>query len=64
MNTYLYFSENLGYALDPWCRPCLVNCYSKNLVRLFLEAGGELTPAAVVADAISGPEYGALEVFD
>ncbi|KAG2661129.1 hypothetical protein PVAP13_1KG482300 [Panicum virgatum] len=42
----------------------LVSGYSKNLVRLFLEAGGELTPAAVVADAISGPEYGALEVFD
>ena len=38
--------------------------YSKNLVRLFLEADGELTPAAVVADAISGQEYDALEVFD
>jgi hypothetical protein len=42
----------------------LVSGYSKNLVRLFLEADGELTPAAVVADAISGPEYDALEVFD
>jgi hypothetical protein len=42
----------------------LVSGYSKNLVRLFLEADGELTPAAVVADAISGPEYEALEVFD
>ena len=38
----------------------LVSGYSKNLVRLFLEADGELTPAAVVADAISGPEYEAL----
>ncbi|TVU42357.1 hypothetical protein EJB05_08759, partial [Eragrostis curvula] len=42
----------------------LVSGYSKNLVRLFLEADGELTPAALVADAISGPEYNALEVFD
>ncbi|KAG2593645.1 hypothetical protein PVAP13_5NG012551 [Panicum virgatum] len=42
----------------------LVSGYSKNLVRLFLEADGELTPAAIVADAISGPEYDALEVFD
>jgi hypothetical protein len=42
----------------------LVSGYSKNLVRLFLEAEGELTPAAVVANAISGPEYDALEVFD
>ncbi|CAN6199591.1 unnamed protein product [Urochloa humidicola] len=42
----------------------LVSGYSKNLVRLFLEADGELTPAAVVADAISGPEYDALELFD
>ncbi|RLN03984.1 hypothetical protein C2845_PM13G08350 [Panicum miliaceum] len=42
----------------------LVSGYSKNLVRLFLKADGELTPAAVVADAISGLEYDALEVFD
>jgi hypothetical protein len=42
----------------------LVSGYSKNLVRLFLEADGELTPAALVADAISGPEYDALRVFD
>ncbi|KAJ1283550.1 hypothetical protein BS78_03G137000 [Paspalum vaginatum] len=42
----------------------LVSGYSKNLVRLFLEEDGELTPAAVMADAISGPEYDALEVFD
>ncbi|TKW17583.1 hypothetical protein SEVIR_5G377500v4 [Setaria viridis] len=42
----------------------LVSGYSKNLVRLFLEADGNLTPAAVMADAISGPEYDALEVFD
>ncbi|CAO2201304.1 unnamed protein product [Urochloa humidicola] len=42
----------------------LVSGYSKNLVRLFLEADGELTPAAVVADAISGQEYDALELFD
>ncbi|CAL4946695.1 unnamed protein product [Urochloa decumbens] len=42
----------------------LVSGFSKNLVRLFLEADGNLTPAAVMADAISGPEYDALEVFD
>ncbi|RCV28018.1 hypothetical protein SETIT_5G372000v2 [Setaria italica] len=42
----------------------LVSGYSKNLVRLFLEADGNLTPAAVMADAISGPEYDALKVFD
>ncbi|CAO2168709.1 unnamed protein product [Urochloa humidicola] len=42
----------------------LVSGYSNNLVRLFLEADGELTPAAIVADAISGPEYDALELFD
>ncbi|KAL6644186.1 hypothetical protein ACP70R_015794 [Stipagrostis hirtigluma subsp. patula] len=42
----------------------LVSGYSKNLVRLFLEADGELTPAAIMTDAISGPEYDALEVFD
>jgi len=41
----------------------LVSGYSKNLVRLFLEADGEVF-AAVVEDAISGPEYEALEVFD
>jgi hypothetical protein len=41
----------------------LVSGYSKNLVRLFLEADGNLTPAAVMADAISGSEYDALEVF-
>uniref|UniRef100_A0A8I6XEM3 Uncharacterized protein n=1 Tax=Hordeum vulgare subsp. vulgare TaxID=112509 RepID=A0A8I6XEM3_HORVV len=37
----------------------LVSGYSKNLVRLFLEADGVLTPSA-----ISGPEYDALEVLD
>ncbi|KAK3123163.1 hypothetical protein QOZ80_8AG0625030 [Eleusine coracana subsp. coracana] len=42
----------------------LVSGYSKNLVRLFLEADGELTPAALVADAISAPEYSTLKVFD
>jgi len=42
----------------------LVSGYSKNLVRLFLEDDGNLTPATVMADAISGPEYDALEVFD
>ncbi|PUZ54092.1 LOW QUALITY PROTEIN: hypothetical protein GQ55_5G102200 [Panicum hallii var. hallii] len=41
----------------------LVSGYSKNLVRLFLEADGNLTPATVMAGAISGPEYDALEVF-
>ncbi|XP_006646747.2 uncharacterized protein LOC102706069 [Oryza brachyantha] len=42
----------------------LVSGYSKNLVRLFLESDGKLTPAAVMVDAISGPEYDALEVVD
>jgi hypothetical protein len=42
----------------------LVSGFSKNLVRLFLEADGNLTPASVMADAISGPDYDALEVFD
>jgi hypothetical protein len=42
----------------------LVSGYSKNLVRLFLEADGNLTPATVMAGAISDPEYDALEVFD
>uniref|UniRef100_N1QT11 DUF7788 domain-containing protein n=1 Tax=Aegilops tauschii TaxID=37682 RepID=N1QT11_AEGTA len=42
----------------------LVSGYSKNLVRLFLEADGVLTPSAIMADAISGPEYDALEVLD
>lgn len=35
----------------------LVSGYSKNLVLLFLEADGVLTPAAIMAVAISGPEY-------
>jgi hypothetical protein len=42
----------------------LVSGYSKNLVRLFLEADGVLTPAAIMADAISGPEYDDLQVLD
>ncbi|CAM0872035.1 unnamed protein product [Alopecurus aequalis] len=42
----------------------LVSGYSKNLVRLFLEADGVLTPSAIMADAISGPEYNDLEVLD
>ncbi|KQK11816.1 hypothetical protein BRADI_2g62560v3 [Brachypodium distachyon] len=42
----------------------LVSGYSKNLVRLFLEADGVLTPSAIMADAISGQEYDALEVLD
>ncbi|KAB8111172.1 hypothetical protein EE612_048744 [Oryza sativa] len=42
----------------------VVSGYSKNLVRLFLEWDGQLTPAAVMADAISGPEYDSLEVVD
>uniref|UniRef100_A0A0E0M2Z3 Uncharacterized protein n=1 Tax=Oryza punctata TaxID=4537 RepID=A0A0E0M2Z3_ORYPU len=42
----------------------VVSGYSKNLVRLFLERDGQLTPAAVMADAITGPEYDSLEVVD
>ncbi|CAM0884873.1 unnamed protein product [Alopecurus aequalis] len=42
----------------------LVSGYSKNLVRLFLEADGVLTPSAIMADAISGPEYDDLQVLD
>jgi hypothetical protein len=34
--------------------------YSKNLVLLFLEADGVLTPSAM----ISGPEYDGLQVLD
>ena len=42
----------------------LVSGYTKNLVRLFLEADGVLTPSAIMADAISGPEYNDLQVLD
>uniref|UniRef100_J3MYV3 Uncharacterized protein n=1 Tax=Oryza brachyantha TaxID=4533 RepID=J3MYV3_ORYBR len=42
----------------------MVSGYSKNLVRLFLEWDGKLTPAAVMADAISGTEYDSLLVVD
>jgi hypothetical protein len=42
----------------------LVSGYSKNLVRLFLEADGLVTPSAIMADTISGPEYDDLHVFN
>ncbi|XP_060186472.1 uncharacterized protein LOC132615896 [Lycium barbarum] len=42
----------------------LVSGFSKNLVTLFLEEGGIMTPEAVMMQAISGDEYQKLVVFD
>ncbi|KAH0738954.1 hypothetical protein KY290_037659 [Solanum tuberosum] len=42
----------------------LVSGYSKNLVSLFLEEGGILSPESVMMQAISGEEYEKLVVFD
>nr|XP_016510004.1 PREDICTED: uncharacterized protein LOC107827389 [Nicotiana tabacum] len=42
----------------------LVSGFSKNLVPLFLEEGGILSPEAVMMQAISGEEYQKLLVFD
>ncbi|KAH7858938.1 hypothetical protein Vadar_029601 [Vaccinium darrowii] len=42
----------------------LVSGFSKNLVTLFLEGGGILSPEAVMLQAISGEEYEKLAVVD
>ncbi|KAJ3676513.1 hypothetical protein LUZ60_003925 [Juncus effusus] len=42
----------------------LVSGYSKNLVKLFLEMDGEISPEAVMNAAIDGDEYRKLKVFD
>ncbi|XP_059317566.1 uncharacterized protein LOC132068104 [Lycium ferocissimum] len=42
----------------------LVSGFSKNLVTLFLEEGGIMSPEAVMMQAISGEEYQKLVVFD
>ncbi|KAI8566424.1 hypothetical protein RHMOL_Rhmol02G0039500 [Rhododendron molle] len=42
----------------------LVSGFSKNLVTLFLEGGGILSPEAVMLQAISGEEYQKLVVLD
>ena len=42
----------------------MVSGFSKNLVKLFLESDGVVSPEAVMAAAISGAEYQKLAVFD
>ncbi|XP_074294187.1 uncharacterized protein LOC141621992 [Silene latifolia] len=42
----------------------LVSGFSKNLVTLFLEGGGVISPEAVMLEAIGKPEYDALVVYD
>lgn len=42
----------------------LVSGFSKNLVTIFLEEGGIVSPEAVMLDAISGEEYQKLVVYD
>ncbi|KAL3506109.1 hypothetical protein ACH5RR_031491 [Cinchona calisaya] len=42
----------------------LVNEFSKNLVTLFLEEGGIMTPEAVMLQTISGEEYQKLVIYD
>lgn len=42
----------------------LVSGFSKNLVTIFLEEGGILSPESVMMQAISGEEYQKLVVFD
>nr|CAB3471029.1 unnamed protein product [Digitaria exilis] len=42
----------------------LVSGFSKNMVKLFLDGGGIVTPRDVMEKAISGPEYQKLIVFD
>ena len=42
----------------------LVSGFSKNLLKLFLDGGGIVSPRAVMEKAIAGPEYGKLAVFD
>ncbi|CAN6277752.1 unnamed protein product [Urochloa humidicola] len=42
----------------------LVGGFSKNLLKLFLDGGGVVSPRAVMEKAIAGPEYDKLAVFD
>jgi len=42
----------------------LVSGFSKNLLKLFLDGGGVISPRAVMEKAIAGPEYDKLAVFD
>uniref|UniRef100_A0ACD5YRE4 Uncharacterized protein n=1 Tax=Avena sativa TaxID=4498 RepID=A0ACD5YRE4_AVESA len=42
----------------------LVSGFSKNLLKLFLDGGGNFTPRVVMEKAIAGPEYDQLAVFD
>jgi hypothetical protein len=42
----------------------MVSGFSKNLVKLFLENDGVVSPEAVMAQAIAGKEYQKLAVFD
>jgi hypothetical protein len=42
----------------------LVSGFSKNLVKLFLDSGGIISPRAIMEMAISRPEYQQLVVFD
>ncbi|KAF8658578.1 hypothetical protein HU200_059038 [Digitaria exilis] len=42
----------------------LVSGFSKNMVKLFLDGGGIVTPRDLMEKAISGPEYQKLVVFD
>ncbi|XP_074291023.1 uncharacterized protein LOC141617769 [Silene latifolia] len=42
----------------------LVSGFSKNLVTLFLEGGGVISPEKVMLDAIGKPEYDALVIYD
>ncbi|KAJ1278190.1 hypothetical protein BS78_04G059800 [Paspalum vaginatum] len=42
----------------------LVSGFSKNLLKLFLDGGGIISPRAVMEKAIAGPEYDKLAIFD
>jgi len=42
----------------------LVSGFSKNMVKLFLDGDGIVTPRDIMVKAISGPEYQKLVVFD
>ncbi|KAM0874223.1 hypothetical protein ACQ4PT_037541 [Festuca glaucescens] len=42
----------------------LVSGFSKNLLKLFLDGGGIVTPRDIMEKAIVGPEYDKLTVFD
>jgi hypothetical protein len=42
----------------------LVSGFSKNLLKLFLNSGGFISPRAVMEKAIAGKEYEELTVFD